>query len=274
VSGFPAPAIYEGVVRHARFFPRRHAFTYGVYQVLVDVDDLPGLATRLPLFSHNGRNVTSLSDRDHMGPEEAPIRTKLDRWLAERGEPRPARAFLLTHLRVLGYVFNPVSWYFCYGEDGRLASAVAEINNTFGEGFAYLLRRSPEDATSPGVATRFPKEFHVSPFFGMDGTYEFSVTPPGETLRTAVSAWGAPAPEGRKRFEGFFAARAEPLTGGALARALLRHPFMPLFVIGWIHWQAFRLLLKRVPVFSKPEPPADALYAGGPPRSPFARRRT
>jgi DUF1365 family protein len=274
VSAFPAPAIYEGVVRHERFAPRRHAFQYRVYQVLVDLDDLEGLAARLTIFSHNGPNVTSLRDGDYLGPGDSPIREKLDRWLAERGEPRPARAFLLTHLRVLGYVFNPVSWYFCYSADGRLACAVAEINNTFGEGFAYLLRRGPEEAGCASIVARFPKEFHVSPFFGMDGTYEFAVTPPAETVRTAVSGWGAPAPEGRKRFEGFFAARGEPLTPRALRRALMRHPVMPLFVIVWIHWHALRLLLKRVPVFTKPEPPAGALYAGGPPRSPLARRRT
>jgi DUF1365 family protein len=272
MSALPAPTLYEGVVRHARRFPREHVFEYRVYQVLVDLDDLASLAERLGLFSYNGRNVTSLSDRDYMGPSDEPVRAKLDRWLAERGEPRPARAFLLTHLRVLGYVFNPVSFYFCYDAEGRLACSVAEINNTFGEGFAYLLRRPEGTGASHPIAARVAKEFHVSPFFGMDGTYEFAVTPPGETVRTAVSAWGPPAPEGEKRFEGFFAAKGEPLTPRALRRALLRHPLMPLFVMGWIHWHALRLVLKRVPVFTKPGPPAGALYAGGPPRSPFARR--
>ncbi len=272
MSGVPAPTLYKGVVRHARFFPRRHAFEYRVYQVLVDLDDLPGLAARIGFFSHNRWNVTSLRDRDYMGPTDGSVREKLGRWLAEKGEPRPARAFLLTHLKVFGYVFNPVSWYFCYDAEGRLACSVAEINNTFGEGFAYLLRRAPDAAASAGVASRVPKEFHVSPFFGMDGTYEFAVTPPGETVRTSVSAWGAPAPEGEKRFEGFFAARGEALNPRTLRRALVRHPLMPVFVIAWIHWHALRLLWKRVPVFTKPDPPPGALYAGGPVRSPFARR--
>ena len=272
MSAFPEPAVFEGIVRHERFAPKKHAFQYRVYQVLVDLDDLAGLAARVPLFSHNARNVTSFHDRDYMGPGDAPVRVKLDRWLGAHGEPRPARAFLLTQLRVLGYVFNPVSFYFCYDAGGLLACAVAEINNTFGEGFAYLLRRAPGDAGSASIAARFPKEFHVSPFFGMDGRYEFVVTPPGETVRTHVNAWGPPAAEGAKRFEGFFAGRGEPLTAHSLRRALLRHPLMPLFVIFLIHWHALRLLWKRVPVFTKPEPPADAIYAGGAPRSPFARR--
>ena len=267
----PIPSLYTGVVRHERFTPKPHRFQYRVYEVLLDVDDLDGLATEIPFFSHGRANLTSLHDRDYMGKGEGSIREKANRWLAARGVPAPARLFLLTHLRVLGYAFNPVSYYYAFDEAGRFAFAIAEINNTFGEGYAYLLRR-PVGEDAETISVRFPKAFHISPFIGMDTTYTFIVTPPGETLRAKVDACEAGA-EGGKFFEAFFAGRRSPLTTRSLAGALVRHPLMPLRVMAWIHLHALFLLLKRVPSFTKPAPPEGALYAGGVPRSPFAMFR-
>ena len=266
----PAPSLYTGVVRHERFTPKPHRFQYRVYEALVDVDDLDSLAREIPFFSHGRANLTSLHDRDYMGRSEGSIREKANRWLAARGVRPPARLFLLTHLRVLGYAFNPVNYYYAFDEAERFAFAIAEINNTFGEGYAYLLER-PDGDGAETISARFPKAFHISPFIGMDTTYTFVVTPPGETLRTHVDEFAAGA-EGGKFFEAFFAGRRSPLTARSLAGALIRHPLLPLRVMAWIHLHAFFLLLKRVPSFTKPAPPEDALYAGGAPRSPFARK--
>lgn len=267
----PAPSLYTGVVRHERFTPKPHRFQYRVYEALVDVDDLDSLARKIPFFSHGRPNLTSLHDGDYMGKGEGSIREKANRWLAARGVPPPARLFLLTHLRVLGYAFNPVNYYYAFDEAGRFAFAIAEIHNTFGEGYAYLLER-PDGENAETISARFPKAFHISPFIGMDTTYTFVVTPPGETLRTHVDEFEA-APGGGKFFEAFFAGRRSPLTARSLALALIRHPLLPLRVMAWIHLHAFFLLLKRVPSFTKPAPPAGALYAGAAPRSPFARKR-
>ncbi len=266
----PVPAIYTGVVRHERFSPKPHRFQYRVYEVLVDVDDLDGLAQRIPFFSHGRANVTSLDDRDYMGNGGGSIREKVNGWLAGRGVAPPARLFLLTHLRVFGYAFNPVSYYYAFDEAGTFAFAIAEINNTFGEGYAYLIERPPGE-NGENIAARFPKAFHISPFIGMDSTYTFTVTPPAESLRTHVDEFGA-GPGGAKFFEAFFAGRRSPLTARSLAGALLRHPLMPFRVMAWIHLHAFFLLLKRVPSFTKPAPPQGALYTGGAPPSPLARR--
>lgn len=266
----PAPSLYTGVVRHERFTPRPHHFQYRVYEALVDVDDLDSLAKEIPFFSHGRTNLTSLHDGDYMGKGEGSIREKANRWLAARGVRPPARLFLLTHLRVLGYAFNPVNYYYAFDEAGRFAFAIAEINNTFGEGYAYLLRR-PDGEDAETISARFPKAFHISPFIGMDTTYTFVVTPPGETLRAHVDEFAAGA-EGGKFFEAFFAGRRSLLTARSLAGALIRHPLMPLRVMAWIHLHAFFLLLKRVPSFTKPAPPVGALYAGTAPRSPFARK--
>ena len=265
----PVPAVYTGVVRHERFTPRPHRFQYRVYEVFVDVDDLDGLAREIPFFSHGRPNVTSLHDRDYMGKGDGSIREKVDRWLAGRGVAPPERLFLLTHLRVFGYAFNPVNYYYAFDAAGRFAFAIAKINNTFGEGYAYLVER-PRGDDAETIVARFPKAFHISPFIGMDTTYTFTVTPPGESLRAHVDEFSA-GPEGGKFFEAFFAGRRSPLTARALAGALLRHPLMPLRVMAWIHIHAFFLLLKRVPSFTKPAPPAGALYTEGAPRSPFAR---
>lgn len=266
----PVPSLYTGVVCHERFAPEPHRFQHRVYEVLLDLDDLGGLAKRIPFFSHGRPNVTSLHDRDYMGKGEGSIREKANRWLAGRGMPPPARLFLLTHLRVLGYAFNPVNYYYAFDEVGRFVFAIAEINNTFGEGYAYLLRR-PSGDDPETIEARIPKAFHVSPFIGMDAIYTFTVTRPGETLRAHVDEFAA-GPGGARFFEAFFAGRRSPLTARSLAGALVRHPLMPLRVMAWIHLHALVLLLKRVPVHAKPAPPEGALYAGGVPRSPFARR--
>lgn len=254
-------SLYSGSVSHRRSAPVGHSFRYPVYQAFLDLDELRELERRIPFFSYNGWNLTSFYDRDHFGTREAPIREKLAEWLAARGKAIPGKVFLLTNLRVAGYVFNPVSYFYLYDSEGRLAFAVAEINNTFGESFAYLLP-GVEGAAGNGdetIRARFPKRFHVSPFISMQADYEFTLTPPGEFVRIGIEEFQ----EGAKFFEASFAGRQSPLTRGSLARALLLHPHLPLRVITWIHWEALRLWLKRVPFFTKPEPPVEALTRRG-----------
>ncbi len=248
-------ALYEGVVQHERTKPKAHRFRYRVYQAFVDLDEIPALAGEIPFFSHNAVNLTSLHDRDYMGPGEGTIKEKLVHWLASKGVTVRGQVYLLTNLRVLGYVFNPVSYHYVTDEEGRLDVVVAEINNTFGESYAYLLRggaRADVLRTHP-----IPKVFHISPFISMEPSYVWTLTTPGETLRVHIDEHQ----DGEKFFEAFFAARRRPFTASSLAGALLRHPLMPLRVIAYIHWQALRLYLKRLTVFHKPEPPPDALTA-------------
>jgi DUF1365 family protein len=253
-------ALYEGVVQHERTKPRAHRFRYRVYQAFLDLDELSELSRRLPLFSYNRPNVTSLYDRDYMGMGEGTIKAKLTRWLAAKGVAVRGKVYLLTNLRVLGHVFNPVSYHYVTGEDGRLDVVVAEINNTFGESYAYLLSRAGAPESDVLRTAPIPKMFHISPFISMEASYVWTATTPGDSLRVHIEESEA----GEHFFEAFFAGKRRPLTSGSLALALARHPLMPLRVIAYIHWQALRLFLKRVPVFHKPEPPRDALTAGPP----------
>ncbi|MCL4810092.1 MAG: DUF1365 family protein [Thermoanaerobaculia bacterium] len=254
MTALPVSCIYEGRVRHRRLLPKPHSFSYPVYQLFLDLDELPRLEERLGLFRHNGRGWSALFDRDYLGPGERPIREKLKDWLASRGiELGERKVFLLTHARVLGYAFNPVSYYYVFGPDGSLDLAVAEINNTFGETYGYVLERR---GSEKGISTpRFPKVFHISPFLPMDLEYEFHLAVPGESLAVHVDDFE----NGEKVFDATITARREPLTAASLARALVRHPLMPVLVIAWIHWQALKLWMKQVPVYTRPEPPAGLI---------------
>ncbi len=227
-------ALYEGHVMHARLEPARNVFRYPVYMTLVDLDELPELDRRLRCFGWNRSRPASLQDRDHID-----VRA----YLAEHGVDLGGRGriLLLTNLRVLGYVFNPVSFYWCYAEDGSLACIVAEVSNTFGERLPYLLR---------GDALRYDSEkrLHVSPFMPMEQRYTWQFSEPEERILARIDLHDAAG----KPFVATLAAERVELTNASLARFLVRYPLMPLKVTALIHLQAVRLWWKRVPFHRKP----------------------
>ena len=262
-----ASGLYVGTVRHRRHRPVGNEFRYPTYHVLLDLDELEELDRRVVGFGHNRAAVSSLHDVDHLGPARLPLREKLARWLASQGvEPPDGPVRLLTGLRVLGYGFNPVSWWFCHHADGRLALIVAEVRNTFGDAYSYLL--DDLDVRDDGtVRARTRKVFHVSPFLGIDGLeYDFVFRPPDAgralvhmTVRDGPQVVLDATQDGRRR----------ELTTAGLWRALLRHPHLPLRTIVLIHRQALRLWWRRVGFHRRPAPPDNAYPTTGPatPRS-------
>ncbi len=231
-------AVYTGTLVHARRTPARNVFRYPVSFWLFDLDELPRLERRLRLFSLNRPNVVSLRDRDHFDGT-----TPLKQAVVElAGDPAIERVLMLTQPRVLGYVFNPVSFYWCYRGDGSLACMVAELNNTFGE-------RLPEVLRGPQLRYEHRKRLHVSPFFGLDASYEYAFSQPGEEVwaRIHVRDDG-----GARPLTAVLQGRRRELTNRSLAGLLLRYPLQPLQVTLLIHWQALRLWLKRVPFHHKP----------------------
>jgi DUF1365 family protein len=223
---------------HVRRSPVRHVFRYPVSYWLVDLDELPELERRLRLFSVNRRNVVSLCNRDHFDGTTPLKRAVLDLV----GDSSIERVLMLTQPRVLGYVFNPVSFYWCYRADGSLVCIVAELNNTFGE-------RLPEVLRGPELRYEQRKRLHVSPFFGLDQSYEYGFSQPGDDVWARIHVRDD---DGGRPLTAVLHGRRRELTNGELAALLLRYPLQPLQVIALIHWQALRLWLKRVPFHRKP----------------------
>jgi hypothetical protein len=246
----PESALFLGRVRHRRTGNPEHEFAYPVWYALVDLDDLERLDRKLRFFSHNRFNLTGFDDRDHMGPELKPVREKLQSWLRHRGvEHEIGRIELLTHLRILGQVFNPVSFYFIRDTEQRLLHAVAEVNNTFGETYCYLLA-----ADGSRVRHEADKVFHVSPFQPVDGRYRFRINEPGKRLTAHIDVLR----DGERVFDSTLSVMRRELNSSSLIRTVARHPHLSLRTLALIHYQAVRLWLKKAPFFSKPEAPAGA----------------
>ena len=194
-------SIYEVTISHARSAPLRNVFRYRSYLWLVDLDHLP----RVPWLAR-------FRARDHLGDPRATIRANLDRFLAGRGiDLGGGRVTMLAHARVLGYVFNPLTVYWCHRADGSLACVVAEVHNTYRQRHAYLL---------PGVRAEVPKDFYVSPFYPVDGRYRMSLPEPDATLALSVRL---DRPDGHS-FAASVRGRAVPATMPALIGAAARHP--------------------------------------------------
>jgi cyclopropane-fatty-acyl-phospholipid synthase len=234
---------------HHRMRPTDHVFRYPVCFYVLDLDELDEMDRRLRLFGYNRRNLFTMRDADHIGDADRPVKENLVGWLAERGiDVAGGRVLMLTNLRTFGYVFNPVSFFYCYRADGTFACAVAEVSNTFGERRPYLLDDRNLVAGGDARTWRQAKELHVSPFFGMDQTYEFRLTEPAERVSARVDLF-----EGDERV--FVATQSgvrSDLSDAALARTLARFPLMSQQVIGLIHLEALRLWRKRVPFHRKP----------------------
>ncbi len=234
-------ALYVGTVMHARRSPRVNVFRYPVYMTLLDLDELAELDRDLPLFGWNRPAVATYRDGDHLDPRALLVEHGVD--LGPGG-----RLELLTNLRVLGYVFNPVSFWWCYRGDGELAAIVAEVNNTFGERLPYVLLPGDEASRNGRRRWETDKRIHVSPFMSMEQTYTWWCSEPGERIAVRMDVHE----EGRSDFHATLVARRVELTPASLRSVLVRYPLQPAKVISLIHWQALKLWAKRTPVFRKP----------------------
>jgi DUF1365 family protein len=240
-------SLYTGVLAHSRATPRPNAFRHPVAVFRLDLDELPQLERRLRLLGVERPNVVSLRARDHLGDPSRTVKENVVAFLASHGvELGDGRIELVTLLRVLGYVFNPVSFYYCHDADGALRWIVAEVNNTFGERLPYLL--SVDDPDARLVRARHEKRLHVSPFFGLDQEYRWELAPLGEELRIRIEVWE----QGRRPFVAVLAGRRRELSDAELGRMLVRYPLLPAQVIAHIHLQALRLLAKGTPFHRKP----------------------
>lgn len=230
---------YAGHVMHMRLRPKAHRFRYALWTLLLDVDRLEETGRALRLFSVNRFNLLSHNDTDHGPRDGSPLRPWVEARLAEAGRPRPARIRLLAMPRFLGWVFNPLSVYYCEDADGRLESVIYEVKNTFGDQIPYVLSAEGEGPRRHDQV----KEMFVSPFIGMDQVYRFHLAEPGERLALRIKQGDAEGDlliatqNGERR----------ALSDATLARLALRAPLLPMQVMAAIHWQALRLWLKGAP---------------------------
>jgi DUF1365 family protein len=245
-------ALYLGWLSHRRHGPRPHAFRYGMFMVLLDLAELGTAFRGRWLWSTSRAALARFDRRDHFGdpavPLDAAVRDLVERQTGER-PAGPVR--LLTHLRYFGYVFNPVSFYFCFDAAGRdITAIVAEVNNTpWNERHCYVLRPARD---GEWLLARSGKAMHVSPFHPMDLEYEWRFRPSPDGLRIAMALRPAGKREAAPLFHAFTSLERVPITARSLAATLLRFPLMTLKVIAAIHWEALRLWLKRVPVHDHP----------------------
>ena len=240
-------AIYSGTVRHRRFQPARHEFTYSLFMAFLDIDRIPETMAQSRWSSYNEWNWASFHERDHFGDPDRPLRERLREDAAAHGVEFPdGPVYLLTHLRYLGYCFNPISLYYCHDRAGELKTILCEVNSTFGESRNYWL--SGHNRLGAGLKFHSPKEMHVSPFMGMKLDYEFVFTQPAERLVAHMNTLDG----GTSFFDATLTLDRQPWSGANLTKALVRQPWMTAKVIAAIHWEALRLWWKRVPVHTHP----------------------
>lgn len=244
--------IYTGTVRHRRYSPVPHAFTYRLFMMCLDLGELPTIFQQRWLWSVDRPNVASFRRSDHVGDPATPLDHFIRALVAERTGQTPAGPIrLLTHCRYFGYVFNPVSFYFCYDAAGKhVDTIVAEITNTpWGERHCYVLGAKDNRAQGARKRYQLDKVFHISPFIGMDVAYDWRFTEPAAQLAIHMENLR----EGQPFFDATMVLTRKEISGTALAQVLLQYPLMTATVIGAIHWQALRLWMKGVPFHSHPK---------------------
>jgi uncharacterized protein len=234
--------LFVGTLRHRRFAPVAHTFTYPLFMALLDVDRVPELMNRSRLTSYNRGNWASFDDRDHFGDPGRPLRERLAADAARHGIALPTgRIFLLTQLRYLGYGFNPVSFFYVFDRAAHLRFVLAEVNNTFGGRHNYWLTPDPASRTFRATAA---KSLYVSPFMPVDLEYTFALTLPADHLVAHMKS----AQAGSVGFDATLSLERRPWNAAEVRRLLVRYPAMTASVIAAIHWEALKLWWKGVPV--------------------------
>jgi len=262
-----ASCFYFGEVVHQRFAPQRHRLRYRAFQGLFDLDELPTLNQRLRFFSHNRPNLFAFHDSDHGEAACGSLREYVEKILAQAElSVQGGRIALLCMPRILGFVFNPLSIYYCYNAQNHPLAIICEVNNTFGQRHSYVIRvRSNSKSV---IRQKFAKNFYVSPFMDMEMTYNFYLGLPEDRLRTSI---GGRDSAGCPLIFASFAGVRRGLSDRMLLSALVAYPLLTLGVVVAIHWEAVKLFAKGLRVRQRPAPPTAAVTVVSSPATTPAR---
>jgi uncharacterized protein len=250
-------AIYVGKVTHKRLRPKSHFLRYRMFYMLFDIDEIDRIAQAHRLFSRNRFNVFSFFDGDHGNKSEAgngalQLRAYVENHLRSAGmTPDGGAIRLMSMPRIFGYVFNPLSVYFCYDRAGDLTALIYEVDNTFGQRHSYVFPLEGTRNGSGPLHQRCVKEFYVSPFMEMGLRYDFTITLPDEVALLVVNGSDA---EGLIIATVFGGTRRE-FSDQQLLRLALAYPLLTLKVIAGIHWEALWIWLKGVALKPRPQTP-------------------
>tara|TARA_B100000674_G_C37978814_1_gene980887 strand:- start:7202 stop:8023 length:822 start_codon:yes stop_codon:yes gene_type:complete len=246
--------VYEGRVFHQRLRPTKHRLSYKVFSLLLDLDELPDLHYRLKLFSYNQFNLFSFWDKDFGSGIEEPLVQYVRKILCKFGYNLSNGSIkLLCYPRIFGYVFNPLSVYYCYDSSNILRVIICEVSNTFNERHSYFIKVGHKEGQNKVFSCK--KKFYVSPFMDMESTYHFHISPPSDRLTVFIDQHDDKGPLLKASFSGF----SEDLSDKTLFYLLLKYPLMTVKVIGGIHWEAIRLWNKGLKIFSRPVPPQEPI---------------
>lgn len=253
MNDIEASAIYRGTVMHRRLRPKRHYLRYDIFYLLLDLDRLEEIAGKSRLLGIERAAPLSFYPADH-GDGFGDLRGWVKGKLASAGlDFALGGVRLLTLPRVFGFVFNPISIFYCYDVTDSLRATIYEVNNTFGQRHAYVL---PVQPGGGAIRQSCEKKLFVSPFNDMSGGYRFAVLPPGDKVALTIEQSDS---DGRL-LQAAFAGRRYALTDRALMGLLLAYPFLTLKVVAGIHWEALKLWIKGVPLQKRPvhKSPASA----------------
>lgn len=241
-------SIYTGFVTHSRLRPKKHTFKYRVFSLFLDLDEVEAVSKSLTFFGFNKANVLSFHEADHGSGTSGMLKHWAKAQLENAGiGSTNVKVFILCYPRIFGYVFNPLTIYFCFDTNERLVAFLYEVSNTFGERHTYVM---PIDCCNAGTEKniyrqRCAKTFHVSPFMPMECHYNFKIELADDNLSVSIFEEDE---DGLLLFANF-TAKASPLSNLSLNRAFLTHPLMTLKVSGSILWEAFRLWRKGLRIY-------------------------
>lgn len=234
---------------HRRLVPVEYRFSYRVFSLLLDLDEMPGPG--LKFLSLNRFNLLSFFERDHGPRDGSPLKPWVESLLQSKDiDTEGGKVQLLCFPRVLGYGFNPISLWYCHHRDGSLRAVLVEVNNTFGEHHFYLLSNSGSPLDWP-VTQSVEKVFHVSPLMGMEANYDFRLAEPSDRLSVLIRQYQ----DDQLTLVASQQGDGYTLSDRRLLTAALQIPFMTFKVMAAIHWQALKIWLRGASFFPKPPPP-------------------